>query len=75
MLHRDFGHITKANSLDYVYTGAERSAMIDRGILPLHMQAQRLQLFLPDSPVTVGLREMTLFSKSTELRLFHHLLF
>ena len=36
-LHGDFSCVTKANGLDYAYTSAERSAMIDRGILPLHI--------------------------------------
>ena len=43
-LHRDFGHITKANGLDYAYTGEERSVMIDQGILPLHIYHQRFHV-------------------------------
>ena len=35
--HMNFCHVTKADSLDYTYASAERSAMMDWGILPLHM--------------------------------------
>ena len=35
--HMDFSCVTKANGLYYAYTSAERSAMIDWGILPLHV--------------------------------------
>ena len=37
VLHRDFSCVTTANGLDYAYASTERSAMIDRGVLPLHM--------------------------------------
>ena len=43
-LHRNFGRITKPNGLDYAYTGEERSVMIDRGILPLHIYHQRFHV-------------------------------